>query len=131
MGPDRPNFKSYCVLDRNFTVATRPGPVRPTFRIAQKSATAKNTNFALESYDRFMKPSWVRAHGLIFGKVYIVLVCAPRYRRLSSSKRRIRGNRASNFDRMLQPFWLRFCVYSIYVTCFVYLLYIGYIFYIL
>ena len=56
MGADRPNFKTYRILDQIFSVASRPGRVRPTFRIAQKSATARNTNFALEGYKRFMKP---------------------------------------------------------------------------
>ena len=72
MGPDGPNFKSYCVLNQEFAVASRPGPFRPTFALPAKSAPAKNTNVALEGYNRFMKPSWVRARGLIFGKVYIV-----------------------------------------------------------
>ena len=92
--PDRLNFKSYYfVLDRNFAVATRPGPFRATFRFENKGATGKNTNFALEGYNRFMKPSWVRAHGLIFGKVYIVWVGAPACRPLSCPKSRIRENR--------------------------------------
>ena len=94
MGPDRPNFKSYCVLDPKLAVGTRPEPFRATFRPPKKSATGKNTNFALEGYNRFMKPSWVRAHGLIFGKVYIVWVCAPPYSPLSSPRSRIRENRA-------------------------------------
>ena len=92
MGPDRPNFKSYCVLDPKLAVGTRPEPFRATFRPPKKSATGKNTNFALDGYNRFMKPSWVRAHGLIFGKVYIVWVCAPAYRPLSSSRNHIREN---------------------------------------
>ena len=45
IGPDRRNFESYCVLDRNFTVASRPGPFRPTFALPAKSAPAKITNF--------------------------------------------------------------------------------------
>ncbi len=44
IGPDRPNFKSNLIPDRKFAVAIRPVPVHPTFRIAQKSATAKTTN---------------------------------------------------------------------------------------
>ena len=44
-----------------------------------------------------MKPSWVRAHGLIFGKVYIVWVCAPPYSPLSSPRSRIRENSALKF----------------------------------
>ena len=75
-------------------MASRPGPFRPTFDLPQESATAKNVNFALDAYNRFMKPSWVRAHGLISGKVYIVWVRAPAYRPLSSSRGRIRENSA-------------------------------------
>ena len=75
----------------------RPEPFHATFRLLEKSATGKNTNFALDDYDRFMKPSWVRAHGLIFGKVYIVCVCAPPYSPLSSPRSRIRENSALNF----------------------------------
>ena len=92
--PDRPNFKSYCVLDRNFAVASRPGPFRPTFALPKKGAPAKNTNVALEGYNRFTRTSWVRAHGLIFGESYIVWVCAPPYRPLSSCRGRIRENGA-------------------------------------
>ena len=101
MGPDRPNFKSYGVLDQNFAVASRPGPVRPTFRLAKQGAAGKNTNFALDGYNRFMGPSSVRAHGLTFGKVYIVWVCAPRYMRLSSSRGRIGENSASKFGSII------------------------------
>ena len=72
IGPDRRNFKSYCVLDPKPAVGTRSEPFRATFRLPKKRATAKNTNFALEGDNRFMKPSWVRAHGLIFEKIYIV-----------------------------------------------------------
>ena len=54
-------------------------------------------DFASDADNRFMKPSWVRAHGLIFGKVYIVWVCAPRYSLLSSPTSRIRKNRDPNF----------------------------------
>ena len=97
MGPDRPNFKSYCVLDPKLAVGTRPEPFHATFRPPKKSATAQNTNFALDGYNRFMKPSWVRAHGLIFGKVYIVWVCAPPYSPLSSPRSRIRENSALKF----------------------------------
>ena len=97
MGPDRPNFKSYCVLDPKLAVGTRPEPFRATFRPPEKSATGKNTNFALEGYNRFMKPSWVRAHGLIFGKVYTVWVPAPPYSLLSSPRSRIRENSALKF----------------------------------
>ena len=60
MGPDRPNFKSYCVLDPKLAVGIRPEPFHATFRLQKKNATEKNTNFALEGYNRFMKPSWVR-----------------------------------------------------------------------
>ena len=63
----------------------------------RKSATAKNTNFALEGYNRFTKPSWVRAHVPIFGESYIVWVCAPPYSPLSSPKSRIRENSALKF----------------------------------
>ena len=48
MGPDKPNFKSYFILDPNFAVAARPGPFCPTSALPVKSAPAKNTNFALE-----------------------------------------------------------------------------------
>ena len=71
-------------------MGTVPGPFRATFGLPAKSALAKNTNFALDGDNRFMRPSWVRAHGLIFGKVYIVWVCAPRYGPLSCRKSRIR-----------------------------------------
>ena len=97
MGPDWHNFESYFVLDRTFAVASRPGPFRPTFGPAKRGAIAKNTNFALDGYNRFMKPSWVRAHGLIFGKVYIVWVCAPPYSPLSSPRNRMRQNSALEF----------------------------------
>ena len=95
MGPDRPNFKNYCVLDPKLAVGTRPEQFHATFRLSEKGATAKNTNFALDGHDRFMGPSWVRVHGLIFGKVYLVSVWAPAHRPLSSSRSRIRENRAS------------------------------------
>ena len=68
MDPDRPNFKSYFISDRNFAVGTRPGPFRPTFAFSAKSAPTKNTNFALEGYNRFMKPSQsniIRSDGLL------------------------------------------------------------------
>ena len=94
MGPDRRNFKSYCVLDPKLAVGTRPEPFRATFALPAKSAPVKNTNFALEGDNRLMRPSWLRAHGLISGKVYI---CAPRYRRLSSPRGRIRENSAPKF----------------------------------
>ena len=48
MDPDRPNFKSYCVLDPKLAVGTRPEPFRATFRPPKKSATGKNMNLALE-----------------------------------------------------------------------------------
>ena len=64
------------------------------FALSAKSDTAENTNFALNGYNRFMRPSWVRAHGLIFGKVYIVWVCALPYSPLSSPRSRIRENSA-------------------------------------
>ena len=83
--------------DWNFAVATRPGPFRATFALPAKSATAKNTNFALDGYNRFMKPSWARDHGKIFGKVYIVWVCGPRYKPLSCQRSRVRENSVSKF----------------------------------
>ena len=79
-------FGPLVVSDPKLAVGTRPEPFRATFRPPKKGATAKNTNFALDGYNRFMKPSWVRAHGLIFGKVYIVWVCAPPYSPLSSPR---------------------------------------------
>ena len=97
MGPDRRNFKSFCVLDPKLAVGTRPEPFRATFRPPKKSATGKNMNFALDGYNRFMKPSWVRAHGLIFGESYIVWVCAPPCSPLSSPRSRIRENSALKF----------------------------------
>ena len=97
IGPDRPNFKSYCVVDPKLAVGTPPEPFRATFRPLKKSATAKNTNFASDGYNRFMTPSWVRAHGLILGKVYIVWVCAPPYSPLSSPRSRIRENSVLKF----------------------------------
>ena len=84
----------YLIPDRSFAVGTRPEPCRPTFCLAKKGAIAKYTNFALDGDNRFMGPSWVRAHGLIFGKVYIVWVWAPRYRPLSCRSSRIRENRS-------------------------------------
>ena len=36
LSPDRPNFKSYCVLDPKLAVGTRPGPYRATFRLPKK-----------------------------------------------------------------------------------------------
>ena len=44
-----------------------------------------------------MKPSWVRTHGLISRLYHIVWIRAPRYRRLSSSRSRIRENSVSKF----------------------------------
>ena len=61
MGPEKPNFNQYCVSDPKLAVGTRPEPFRATFRPPKKSATSKNTSFALDGYNRFMKPSWVRA----------------------------------------------------------------------
>ena len=78
-------------------MGTVPGPFRATFRLQEKSATAKNANFALEGDHRFMKPSWVQAHGLISVKVYIVWVCAPPYSPLSSPRSRIRENSVVKF----------------------------------
>ena len=72
MGSDRPNFESYCISDPKLAVGTRPEPFHATFRLPEKSATAKNMNFALDGYNRFMKPSWVRAHGLI-SRIYHIL----------------------------------------------------------
>ena len=97
IGLDRPNFKSYCVSDPKLAVGARPELFRATFRTPKKSATAKNTSFASDGYNRFMKPSWVRTHGLIFRKVYIVCVCAPPYSPLSSPRSRIRENSALSF----------------------------------
>ena len=77
MDPGRPNLKSYSHISALQPVGTVPGPFRATFRLAKKGATGKATNVALDGDNRFMGPSWVRAHGLIFGKVYIVWVCAP------------------------------------------------------
>ena len=82
-GLDGPDLTQWSRITACQPVASRPGPVRPTFRLEKKGATGKNTNFALESDNRFMGPSWVRAHGLILGVSYIVWVCAPRYRPLS------------------------------------------------
>ena len=77
------------------------GPVQDRFvqhsAFRKKSATTKNTNFALDAYDRFMNPSWVRAYGLISRVYHIVWFRAPRYRRLSSPRGRIRENSASKF----------------------------------
>ena len=47
MGPDRPNFKSYFVLDQNFAMATRPGPFRPKFALPAKRATGQKYEFCL------------------------------------------------------------------------------------
>ena len=69
LGPDRLNFTNCCVLDPKLAVGTRPEPFRATFRPPKKSVIGENTNFALDGYNRFMKPSWVRAPGPIFGKV--------------------------------------------------------------
>ena len=41
MGPDRLNFKSYCVLDPKLAVGTRPEPFRATFRLPKKVPQAK------------------------------------------------------------------------------------------
>ena len=56
-----------------------------------------------------MGPSWVEALGLIFGKVYIVWVCAPRYRPLSCRRNRIREKRTSKFGPNFVT--LIFCIY--------------------
>ena len=88
-----PNFKSYSHVIALQPVGTVPGPFRPRFGLPAKKVTAQNRNFALEGYNRFMRPSWVRAHGLIFGKIYIVWVCAPAYNFLSCRRNRIRENR--------------------------------------
>ena len=50
-----------------------------------------------------MGPSWVGALGLIFGKVYIVWVCAPRYKPLSCRRNRIREKRISKFGPNFVP----------------------------
>ena len=65
----------------------RPVQDRPS---PKKCHGQKCEFLSLEGYNRFMRPSWVQAHGLISKKVYIVWVCAPRYRPPSSRKNRIR-----------------------------------------
>ena len=74
MGPDKPHLQTYGISDPKLAVGARPGPFRATCRVPKKGDTAKNTNFALDAYNRFMGPSWVRAHGLMFRKVHIVVV---------------------------------------------------------
>ena len=96
MGPDRPILKNIAFLTRSLSW----GPVQGRFvqhSLFKQSATAKNAKFSLDGYNRFMKPSWVRAHGLISMKYHIVWVRAPRYRRISSPKGRIRENSALKF----------------------------------
>ena len=72
---------------------TRPGQLRPRFGPRPKVHPGQKLDFSLEADLRFMGPSWVGANGLIFGKVYIVWVCAPGYRPLSCRRNRIRENR--------------------------------------
>ena len=59
-----------------------------------------------------MGPSWVRANGPIFGKPYIVWVCAPRYRPLSCRKSRIREKRTSKFGS--NSVALMYCIHGVY-----------------
>ena len=94
MNPVRPNLNNYFHITALQPEGTVPRPFRAAFRLSQKSAAAKNSKFALDVDNRFMKPSWVRAHGLIFGKVQILWVCATAYRPLSSSRNRIWENKA-------------------------------------
>jgi len=90
---DRPNSKSYFDFTALQPVGTVPGPFRATFGLLAKSAPAKNTNFASDGDNRFMRPSWARVYGLISRIYHTVWACAPAYRRLSSPRSRIRENR--------------------------------------
>ena len=72
-------------------------PVSTNIWPLAKSAKSQKADFCLIGGYLFMGPSWVGALGLIFGKVYIVWVCAPRYRPLSCRRNRIREKRTSKF----------------------------------
>ena len=111
-------------------MGTRQGPFHATFALPAKSATSKNTNFALDGHYHFMKPSWVRAHGLISGKVYMVWVCAPRYSPLSSPRGRIRDNTGLKIGRIFVACLKKGFVYVLFIFCayIVHVLYMLYIF---
>ena len=72
-------------------------PVSTNIRPSAKKAKSQKADFCLIGGYLFMGPSWVGALVLIFGQVYIVWVCAPRYKPLSCCKNRIREKRTSNF----------------------------------
>ena len=91
--PDGPRLSRESVFWPDPANRSRPGQFRPTFGPWPKVPPAKNLIFALSANIRFMGPSWLRAHGLIFKKVYIVWVCAPGYKPLSCRRNRIRENR--------------------------------------
>ena len=74
-----------------------------------KSAKSQKADFCFIGEYLFMGPSWVEALGLIFGKVYIVWVCAPHYRPLSCRRNRIREKRTSKFGPNFVI--LIFCMY--------------------
>ena len=82
----------------------------PDSTLGQKCPPGQKLGFSSEADIRFTGTSWVRAHGLIFGKVYIVWVCAPAYRPLPCRRNHIRENRLLIFDPIfVATFWLRFC----------------------
>ena len=95
--------------DRSRPVSAKIGP---RFGPRPKLPPGQKLDFSLEADIRFMGPSWVRANGPIFGKVYIVWVCAPRYRPLSCRKSCIREKRTSKLGSNFAA--LIFCIYGVY-----------------
>ena len=86
--PDHPGLSRDSDFRPENSKRTRPDQFRPTFGLLAKSAKSQKADFCVIGGYLFMGPSWVGALGLIFGKVYIVWVCAPRYRPLSCRRNR-------------------------------------------
>ena len=95
--PDGTGWSRDSVFRLEHPERTRSGQFRPKFGSRPRTPFGQKLDFSLEADIRFMGLSWMRAHGLIFGKVYIVWVCAPRYSPLSSPRSRFRENSALNF----------------------------------
>ena len=106
--PDHPGLSRDSDFRPENSKRTRPDQFRPTFGLLAKSAKSQKADFCFIGGYLFMGPSWVEALGLIFGKVYIVWVCAPLYKPLSCRKNRIRGKRTSKFGPIFVT--LMFCI---------------------
>ena len=72
---------------------SRPGLFSANIRPSAKSAPGQKLDFSLQADIRYMGPFWVRAHGLMFGKVYILWVCESAYSTLSSPRNLFQENR--------------------------------------